>query len=141
MKELQSNGIPIHYISTCIGTASLYAMPRILKLADELGVDTFFRYLEGPKWLDPRYLPKSAKLEVIANLEKIIETAGPTWTKWLKSEIKLLNKYLETENQMHVKEFVRVMDILDQRRETNWRVTLHDIYDLIKNHCYEVDVN
>jgi MoaA/NifB/PqqE/SkfB family radical SAM enzyme len=138
IKELQKNNIPIHYISSCIGNASIYSMLRVLELADEFQVDTLFRYLEGPHWLDIRHLPKSAKLEIIATLRPYENKKG--WAKWIKSQINLLEKYMDNENQKMIQEFVRVMDILDLQRGTEWRKTLPDSYQLIKDHCNEVKI-
>lgn len=135
---LKNNNIPIHYISTCIGTATPYAMIRILELADELSVEANFRYLEGPNWLDIRYLPKSAKMEIISNLKKYEDRPG--WKKWIQSEIRLLEKYMDKEKQSEIQEFVRVMDILDSRRGTDWRKTLPDVYQIISDHCKDVIV-
>lgn len=138
IKELQKNNIPIHYISACIGNASIYSMLRVLEFADEFQVDTVFRYLEGPDWLDMRHLPKSAKIEIITNLKQHENKNGRASRRWIKSQIKLLEKYMETEDQKMIQEFVRVMDILDIQRGTNWRKTLPDVLQIIENHCKEV---
>jgi len=131
--QVQQNGIPIHYISTCVGTASPYSVIRVCALGKELGIPCNFRFLEGPNWLDMRHLPKSAKLEIIETLK---ENFGyELYDKWATAEIKLLEKYLDEVNYDHLNEFVRAMDILDQRRNTNWRHTLHDVYELFQKHC------
>lgn len=139
INSLRENNIPIHYISTCIGIASIYSMPRILELADKLNVETNFRYLEGPNWLDIRNLPKSAKLEIIENLKKYQN--NPVWKRWILSQIRLLEKYIEFENLKYIQEFVRVMNILDNTRGTNWKSTLDDVFDLIVNHCPTINLD
>jgi MoaA/NifB/PqqE/SkfB family radical SAM enzyme len=139
IKELQKNNIPIAYISTCIGLASIYAGIRILELSDQLNVDVSLRFLEGPKWIEPRILPKSAKLEIIENLKPHLNK-GPKWNLWIGAEIRLLEKYIDFEDQGYIQEFVDIMDELDSRRGTNWRTTLLDIYDLINRHCPKVNL-
>tara|TARA_Y200000002_G_scaffold382050_1_gene397831 strand:+ start:2461 stop:3831 length:1371 start_codon:yes stop_codon:yes gene_type:complete len=130
---LKEEGIPIHYISTCVGIASPYSVIRISQLAKEIGVDTYFRFLEGPNWLDIRNYPAPAKLEIIENLKK--HSGDPLYDKWAKGEIKLLEKYMDHSKEKHLKEFIRVMDILDKQRGTNWRSVLTDVVDLYKKYC------
>lgn len=135
IKILKEHKIPIEYISSCIGIATIYAMMRVSEVAKELRVATEFRFLEGPKWLDLRYLPRSAKEEIIARYQQH-PSQDPRDLKWFKAMINLLNKYIDTEaNYEKLNEFVRCMDLLDQRRGTKWRETLADVYDLLKRHC------
>lgn len=135
---LKQNNIPIHYISSCIGIATPYSMIRILELAESLSIPANFRYLEGPLWLDIRSFPKSAKLEIIENLKKY--ESKKNFERWISSQIRILEKYLDHEDQNQIQEFVRIMDILDTNRGTNWRVTLPDVFSLIKNYCYKVNL-
>ena len=128
--ELKNNGINIHYISTCVGIASLYAVQRIYEFGKTHDIETNFRFLEGPNWLDIRNLPTDAKKEIIKNLESY--STDPKYTRWAKAEINLLNKYMDHSNETHLKEFVRVMDILDNSRNTNWRETLPDVLSLFQ---------
>jgi MoaA/NifB/PqqE/SkfB family radical SAM enzyme len=135
VKILKEYKIPIDYISSCIGIATIYAMMRVSAVAKELGVASEFRFLEGPKWLDLRYLPRSAKEEIISNYQKHPST-DPRDLKWFKAMVNLLNKYIDAQPDYEkLNEFVRCMDILDKQRGTNWRVTLDDVYSLLKRHC------
>jgi organic radical activating enzyme len=138
VKIIKDNQIPIHYFSSCIGIASPYSVKRVIDLAEEFDVDTYFRFLEGPNWLDIRNFPKSAKLEIIETIKLFSKSSKHQI--WYNAEINLLKKYLDYENQDHIQEFVRVMDILDFNRGTCWRETLPDVFELIKNHCYKVTV-
>jgi organic radical activating enzyme len=138
IETLKRNKIPIRWISSCIGIATPYAMIRVQELADQLNVESFFRFLEGPKWLDLRVLPPSAKKEIIETLRPYADRPG--WHRWITSEIVLLEKYMEEENQRLIQKFVDNMDILDERRGTNWRTTLPDVFDLIKKHCDKVQL-
>ena len=133
VKFLIDNKIKIAYFSTCIGTSSIYSMTRNIDFAKKYNTPSFFRFLEHPVWLDVRYLPKSAKLEIIENLKS--RNGSPEHLRWYKSLISLLTRYLDTENLNYVSEFVRVMDILDQSRGTDWRKTLPDVSEIISKHC------
>jgi organic radical activating enzyme len=138
ISKLKSNGIKIHYISTCVGIASPYSVQRISQLAKELNTDTYFRFLEGPNWLDIRNYPKPAKLEIIENLSNY--SGDALYNKWAKAEINLLEKYIDYSEEKHLREFIRVMDILDDRRGTNWRKALPDVANLFKkylSHLYK----
>ena len=138
IKILQDNGVEIHYISTCVGIASIYSMIRVNAVAKDLNIPTEYRFLEGPSWLDLRHLPKSAKLEII---EKYKDAGvDDNDQKWLKAMINLLTKYMNEYDVSKLKEFVRVMDILDENRGTNWRITLADVHDLLKRHCPDLNL-
>ena len=128
-------GINISYISSCIGIATIYAMPRIYELADKYNLNAEFRFLEGPKWLDIRYLPQSAKLELIEQY-KIL--ARQTNNKhWYQVTIDMLEKFIDEKPSdiVYVMQFVKFMDLLDSSRQTNWRQELPDVYDFLLRHC------
>ena len=135
---LKESGINIHYISTCVGIASPYSVQRIYEFGKKYNIETNFRFLEGPNWLDIRNFPTEAKKEIIQNLESY--STDPTYTKWAKAEINLLKKYMDHSNENHLKEFVRVMDILDKSRKTNWREALPDVLSLFQRYT-SIDVN
>ena len=50
-----------------------------------------------------------------------------------------LEKYIDDDKledqYFHLNEYIKYMDILDQRRKHKWRVVLHDVYDLLSKHC------
>jgi organic radical activating enzyme len=139
INHLNENNIEINYISSCIGIATPYSVIRVSEVCRELGVDSNFRFLEGPKWLDIRYYHPDAKKEIIRNLENAM---GPIdYNRWAKTEIELLKKYMDVYNIDYLNDFVRNMSILDERRGTDWRMALPDVYDLLKNYCPRVDVD
>ena len=53
--------------------------------------------------------------------------------------IRLMEKYIDDEKledqYFHLNEYIKYMDILDQRRVHKWRETLHDVYKLFTDHC------
>lgn len=135
---LKQNQIPIYYISGCIGLASPYSVKRVIEIAEKYDVNAFLRFLEDPSWFDIRHLPKNAKLEIISNLEKL--KFSSRYQKWVDAEINILNKYLTQENQEEIQEFVRIMNILDSSRGTDWKKTLSDVAQLISSHCPKVQM-
>ena len=136
VKQLKENGIDIHYISTCVGIASPYSVQRIYEFAKKYNIETSFRFLEGPNWLDIRNYPREAKLEIIKNLEEYSD--DPEYTKWARAEIRLLKKYMNYSEEKHLKEFIRVMDVLDKQRGTDWRSALPDVVELYKKYMPEL---
>lgn len=137
IKKLNDSGFDIRYISCCIGLASIYSTVRVSEVAEQLGIDTNFRFLEGPDWIDIRSLPKSAKQEIIDYYNSLMHHSEQR-TKWYKTVIKLLEKYMDYERLDRVHLFVKTMDKLDTIRKTNWRITLSDVHDLLSRHCPEV---
>lgn len=137
IKKLQDNGLNIHYLSCCVGLASIYSVVRVSELAEELGIETNFRILEGPDWIDIRSLPRSAKQEIIDYYNSLMHH-GKHRTKWYNTVIKLLEKYMDYERPDRIQKFVKTMDKLDALRGTDWRKTLPDIQDLLSRHCSEI---
>lgn len=135
---LKKNQIPINYLSSCIGIATVYAMERVIKFCKENNVKYFFRFLEYG-FLDLRFLPRTAKEEIINVLKTKFITSNNEI--WYGAQIKLLEKYLDQENLIQIAEFVRVMNILDKQRSTNWKKTLPDVVNLLETHCSDIDLN
>lgn len=138
IKTLKNNKIDIHYISSCIGNQSIYAVDRLTKLSQELETPVYFRFIEGPNWLDIRNWPREAKLEIISNLKS---TQGNNeYRHWSNAQIKLLEKYMDTHQPDYLKEMVRVMDILDIKRGTDWKKTFPELVDLIRKYCPYIEI-
>ena len=136
IKTLKENGMDIHYISCCVGVASIYSIVRITEFAEEFNIPVEFRFLEGPGWHDIRSLPKSAKIEIIDKYKSLMHHSDSR-TKWYKSLIRLLEKYIDYDHLPRLKQFVTNMDKLDKLRGTDWRATLPDICDILRRHCPE----
>lgn len=134
IKTIKENGMNIHYLSCCIGIASIYSIERLVEVAEELNVTTEFRFLEGPTWLDLRSLPRSAKEEIIDHYKSLMHHTENR-TKWYKAIIRFLEKYLDHENSKKYQEFITVMDKLDKIRGTEWRKVLPEVQDILTRHC------
>ena len=128
IKTIKENNIKIEYLSSCIGIASPYSILRVLELAEHFDVPTYFRFLEGPDWLDIRTYSIQAKMKII----KTLKQSKYANNEWVIGEIKLLQKYMHTESRQTLEKFIRTMEILDERRGTDWKKTLPDVVDLIR---------
>lgn len=139
IEKLRSRGIELHFMTACIGVASPYTVLRIDKLSKQLNIPRKYRFLEGPPWIDIRQFPKSAKQEIIQRYKSaIVEGEDNTWKN---AVIRLLEKYIDHSDTSQLQEFVRVMNILDRNRGTDWKSTLDETYQLISTHCPEIDLN
>ena len=136
LQNLVDNKISIEYVSSCIGIATLYTIPRVCEMTEKYKVKPEFRFLEGPKWLDLRYLPRTAKEELIQYYSNL-PPVNSVRQRWYKTIINLLNKYIDDSNTnyKHLNDFVCMMDKLDSSRNTNWRLTLPDVHSLLQRHC------
>jgi MoaA/NifB/PqqE/SkfB family radical SAM enzyme len=126
--------IKISYLSSCIGIATLHAMPRVYDLIEKYNLTAEFRFLEGPKWLDIRYLPKSAKEELIKQYNLLAKSTNSR--HWYNVMANMLTKFLDetASDSVYVNQFVRNMDLLDSSRNTDWRKDLPDVYEFLKKH-------
>lgn len=152
--KIKSEGISINHISGCIGIASPYSVLRMTELAKELDVNVFMRYLYSPKWLNIQFLPKSAKEEIMQELEKHIGFGNKN-EHWIVSEINYLKSNLDlipylsedTENNPEkfrtdaLTTFVKTMNNLDNIRGTDWKSVLQDVVRLFQIHCPEIDLD
>jgi len=134
IKQVQESGLGVHYLSCCMGIASIYAPIRVGEVADQLGITTEFRFLEGPDWHDLRSLPRSAKQEIIDTYKGLMHHSESR-TKWYKATIKFLEKYIDQEHIPDLQKFVSTMDKLDKIRGTDWRKVLPDVQDILARHC------
>ena len=132
--EARRRNIKIFYLSSCIGIATPYSMIRTLEFADIFKLNSFYRFLDGPSWLDIRHFPKAAKNEIISKLKSVCDTCPKHHIKYYQSEINLLQNYIDQEDRNSLREFIRVMDILDIQRNLDWKKTLPDVHDLLMNY-------
>jgi MoaA/NifB/PqqE/SkfB family radical SAM enzyme len=128
IKTIKEKNIKIEYLSSCIGIASPYSVLRVLELAEQFDVPTYFRFLENPDWLDIRTYSTQAKIKII----KTLEQSKYANNEWVIGQIKLLQKYMHAESRQTLEKFIRTMEILDERRGTDWKKTLPDVVDLIR---------
>lgn len=139
ISAIKEHNIGISYLSTCIGIASIYSVKRVYEFCKKHDIkEQLYRFLDGPEWLNIRHLPRSAKEEIIEDLKSYSD--DPEYLKWAYSEIRILEKYIDHVDYGRLYEFVKNMDILDSKRNTNWREVLPDVADLFRRHCSEIYV-
>jgi len=126
-KILQKNQVPINYVSSCIGVASPYAVLRVLEFCKQNNVEPSFRFLEDPDWLDLKILSRNAKNSIIKTLKE--SEMGDNF--WVKAQMNYLLKNIDYTDTDNLKEFRRVMDILDVQRKINWKTILPDVHELV----------
>jgi hypothetical protein len=132
LATIKINNMAINYLSSCVGIATIYSMIRITELSESLSVPATFRFLEAPSWLDIRALSAPAKKEII-NTYKSLDH-GEKRKNYYNSIIRFLEKYMDFEDPVSVKEFVSNMDKLDSIRGTDWKNILPDVHDLLNRH-------
>ena len=135
LKTLKREGVEIDHLTSCIGIASPYSMKRVMELADEFQTNTYFRFLEGPNWLNVKYLPQNAKFEMIRTLTIMKYQAPDHHKNYYQTEINHLKNYMDSVDMRMVHKFVWVMNQLDDLRGLDWKKTLPDVYQLLKNNC------
>lgn len=128
IKTIKENNIQIEYLSGCIGVASPYSVLRVLELAEQFDIPTYFRFLEGPDWLDIRKYSSQAKKEIIKKLQESKYASN----EWVVGQINLLKRYMHTESRNDIEKFITVMELLDKRRGTDWKKTLPDVVNLVR---------
>lgn len=152
--KIKSENISINHISGCVGISSPYSVLRMVELGKELDVNLFMRYLYSPKWLNIQFLPRSAKEEIICELEKHIGF-GDKNERWIVSEINYLKSnldlipYLSEDLENNPEKFrndalitfVKTMNNLDKIRGTDWKSVLNDVVGLFQRHCPNIDLN
>ena len=138
MKEKKHNININMTITSCIGIASPYVTSRIIPLAEELNCDTFFRYLEGPKWLSLKYMSPGSKLQMIRELTSMKNSVSKDLTKTIyQTQINFLHKFMNLHDPIIIRTFVTTMDKLDELRNHDWKKTLPDVYELLYKYSPE----
>ena len=130
---LTAEGIPITGFTSSIGLATIYSPFRLQKFSEQYNINYFQRFLYTPEMMNITILPESAKQEIIETYENNLDKTGQTGL----GIINHLKNNFDSHNPDAIKLFVRYMDKLDEIRNTNWRQTLPDIFDLLSRHCPE----
>lgn len=128
---LTAEGIPITGFTSSIGLATIYSPFRLQKFSKEYNINYFQRFLYTPSMMNITILPESAKQEIIETYENNLDKTGQTGI----GIINHLRNNFGGHNPAAIKQFVQYMDKLDEIRNTNWRQTLPDVFDLLSRHC------
>ena len=131
INRLTDEGITITGFTSSIGLATIYSPFRLQAFSKQYNINYFQRFLYTPSNMNIAILPISAKQEIIETYEKNLDNTG-------RPGIGIIN-HLKNNFDVHdpdaIKNFVQYMDKLDSIRNTNWKQTLPDIFDLLSRHC------
>jgi pyruvate-formate lyase-activating enzyme len=131
IETLTAEGIPITGFTSSIGLATIYSPFRLQKFSKQYNINYFQRFLYTPPGMNITILPASAKQEVIETYENNLDKTGQTGI----GIINHLKNNFDNHDPAAIKRFVQFMDKLDNIRNTNWRQTLPDVFDLLSRHC------
>ena len=131
INRLTAEGITITGFTSSVGLATIYSPFRLYPFSEQFKINYFQRFLYTPPGMNITILPASAKQEIIETYEKNLDKTGPTG----QAIINHLNNNFDIHDPVAIKRFVQYMDKLDSIRNTNWRQTLPDVFDLLSRHC------
>jgi hypothetical protein len=97
---------------------------------------TLYRAMD-PWWMDCRNIPLDQRQRIIQEIEQVqAEYVEPELQNYRTLFIEDVKNFLTTESPHElnrVKEYtIKQMNDLDQRRNTNWRKTLNELWNLVK---------
>lgn len=126
--EQESGGkIRLLSVSSCFQIPTMYSIIACEDWCRSVGVNFHLRFLETPLKLNVRILSAQAKLKLIEYYNR--------HTSYEKTQMILnfLNNHLDDKfhNQAAVDEYFSFMDFLDRSRNTDWRKTLPEVYQLL----------
>ena len=134
LEKLKERNIKITRISTCLGIHSMFAPINVWNYFHKLGYERYsFRFLRHPKHSDVHNLPDHLKEKLIA----IYQNANlePKWRDFYIGSMKnSMGKLSKEEAEQSVRDYITFMDKLDVIRGTNWKVTLSDVAEFLKEY-------
>jgi pyruvate-formate lyase-activating enzyme len=132
LKKLKDRNLQIRHLSSCVGIYSLYSPIKLYEYFKPMGYDTYsFRMLRAPRHNDVANLPDSLKLKMIDVYNN--STLPDRWKNFLCGYLEnTLGKYTEDEGRMNVKKHIQFLNKMDELRGTDWKKTLPEIADLLK---------
>ena len=123
-------------LTSCIGILTVYAIPRVSEFAEIMGCNARFRFVEFPQWLDLRVLKIETKLQIIDKLKEYKKNnISNNCNLWLDRQINFLKKYLNETytDKNHIISLLNIMEILDKKRNTDWKKIYPEILPIIEN--------
>jgi organic radical activating enzyme len=129
LKMVKDYGVEVSAISSCLGIYTAFAPSRLVPYFQDLGFTDFrFRLLRNPAVYDLQWLPKKQKEIILNSYEKT--NLGNKNTKALTG---YLNNTLNKSSEPMTRQFVGHMNSLDKIRGTNWKQTMPDVAELVKD--------
>jgi hypothetical protein len=111
-------------------------MFRTMHLEGLLTPQTLYRAMD-PWYLDCRNIPVEQRQQIIQEIEQVqLEYVEPELQNYRTLFIEDVKNFLLTDSPHDIARvndhLIRQMALLDQRRGTNWRKTLNDLWNLVK---------
>ncbi len=124
--ESETNGkVKLLALSTCFQISTCLSIPETEEWCKKIGTDFHLRFLEGPRHHSVEIMNRQSKLDLIDYYEKHKECSKSTMI------INYLKKSLDIDQQQYVHEFVKFMNYLDTRRNTDWKNIFSEVNTLL----------
>jgi radical SAM protein with 4Fe4S-binding SPASM domain len=141
IKELKQPNIRV-VTNTVVTTLNILDMPEILRMFRTMHLEglltpqTLYRAMD-PWYLDCRNIPVEQRQQIIQEIEQVqLEYVEPELQNYRTLFIEDVKNFLLTDSPHDIARvndhLIRQMALLDQRRGTNWRKTLNDLWNLVK---------
>lgn len=126
----QSSGrIKISAMTSCFQLSTIYSTLKSEEWCKSMGLNFHIRFLAGPPWHRVLNLPLAARNEIY----EFYKTADTDKAKMIRSFLER-NKDITWDDPEHIRTFVKFMDLMDERRGTQWRTVLPDLNSLIERY-------
>lgn len=140
IQTVMSKGIKIRWVSTCMGIHSVFAPLRMYDFfsknpiynQDGKPMPLGIRFLKFPEHFNLAHLPKDLKLKIMGVYLKA--DFDPEWKKHILGYLADNMNVSEELSTSKLREHIKFMDDLDKLRGTDWRTTLPDVADLLKDY-------
>lgn len=143
LEKLKDRNVGIRHLSSCVGIYSIYSPIRLYEYFTNLGYTTekstekydmySFRILRSPAHSNIALLPKEAKLKVIDVYQQ--SSLPIKWKNYLCGYLQNnMDTYTEEECIKSTKKHIEFLDKLDELRGTNWKKTLPEVAELLKEY-------
>lgn len=128
-KERSNKRIRLVALTSCFQISTAFNTIKSEEWCKSMEIDFHLRFLEGPSRHAVASLPNAAKQKLIDYYSQFINKSEKS-----KLIISHLNKHMGEKfyKPWAIKDYVKFMDFLDSSRNTNWKVTLPQVRELIE---------
>ncbi len=131
----ETNGrVELTAVSSCYQMSTLFSMVEAEEWCNNNGFKFHMRFVDSPFVHSVNYLPSNAKKELI---EFYSNYPNSTTANTI---INYLNSIDNNWELGHVAGYIKFMDALDARRNTNWKEVLPDVWNFLKKYKISVTI-
>lgn len=128
--EKTSNGIiKIGAITSCFQISTAHSILQSEEWCKSVGIQFHIRFLEGPAWHRVLHLPIEARNELLDIYKDSPSEKAKMITNFLRN-----NENITWSDSANIKTFIRFMNLLDDRRNTKWRIVFPQLSDMLDRH-------